>query len=470
MVVLNGLMDGQVFQRNGKNVCDVVVSGNCSNHGHIQVRVIQNGKDIRGLSGKIVAQVRKMYFSFRLKGIPVGGPYKIILGLINSNGRICEQFEVKNVMVGDVWILAGQSNMEGVALLKDAVKPSKFVKAFYMDDRWETAKDPIHKLSEAVDQVHIDLEGGVRFNRGKYIGAGLGVSFGKRMYRLTNVPQGLICCAHGGTNMLAWDPALKYKGQKSLYGAMIRRFIRNGSNVAGMVWYQGEAEANKVYAGFYTKRMKRFIEVLRRDLSNVKLPIVMAQLSRFIQHLSENKEDCTSQKGWNSIQQQQILLQQKIKRISVVPTIDLSLTDFIHLDGVSQSRLGIRLANAMFILRNSTDAGKKQIQVINVKTKVFKLMNSWDIEISYKNVENCLMAQDKPAGFSLVDSNGKIHDVIYRTDIQGDKIILKTILPITKSHDLYLHYGYGVNPYCNITDTNDRSLPVFGPCRIRWIR
>ena len=59
-------------------------------------------------------------------------------------------------------------------------------------------------------------------------GAGPGVSFANEMFRLTGVPQGLICCAHGGTTMAQWDPKLKKDGDNSLYGAMLNRVKRNG--------------------------------------------------------------------------------------------------------------------------------------------------------------------------------------------------------------------------------------------------
>ena len=59
------------------------------------------------------------------------------------------------------------------------------------------------------------------------------------MYDYEQVPQGVICCAHGGTSMDQWSPEGRdLGGDESLYGAMYRRFVHNGSRVKGMFWYQ----------------------------------------------------------------------------------------------------------------------------------------------------------------------------------------------------------------------------------------
>jgi hypothetical protein len=47
-------------------------------------------------------------FSVKLSSIPVGGPYRLRL----ESGK--QRVEIVPFFVGDVWILAGQSNMEGV--------------------------------------------------------------------------------------------------------------------------------------------------------------------------------------------------------------------------------------------------------------------------------------------------------------------------------------------------------------------
>jgi sialate O-acetylesterase len=165
-----------------------------------------------------------------------------------------------------------------------------------MDDRWEVAKDPIHNLWQAVDPVHENINGGPWDRGNPSFGAGPGPAFGQEMFRLTGIPQGFIACAHGGTTMEQWSPKLNGSGGRSLYGAMLRRVRKNGGSVAGLLWYQGESDADPVNAPLYTGKMKTLIQALRRDLKSPRLPVAMVQLGRFTGCSESNHT------SWNMIQ------------------------------------------------------------------------------------------------------------------------------------------------------------------------
>ena len=64
-----------------------------------------------------------------MAGLPVGGPYDIEM--------MCG---VESVVVKDVWILAGQSNMEGCGHFpRKPLGKDTMVRACYMDDHWDVA-------------------------------------------------------------------------------------------------------------------------------------------------------------------------------------------------------------------------------------------------------------------------------------------------------------------------------------------
>src|SRR6202023_1447306 len=75
-------------------------------------------------------------------------------------------------------------------------------------------------------------------------GSGLGLPFAVEMVARTGIPVGLVPCAHGGTSMDQWSPALKDREGDSLYGSMYRRFVAVGGRVRGVLWYQGESDAS----------------------------------------------------------------------------------------------------------------------------------------------------------------------------------------------------------------------------------
>ena len=117
------------------------------------------------------------------------------------------------------------------------------VRAFYMDDHWDIAQDPLHTYGQCVDEVHRLLSPGPSPWPRPLEGVGPAISFGQEMWRRTGVPQGLIACGHGGSSLDQWSPELKSTGSKSLYGATLRRVAKNSGRVAGILWYQGENEA-----------------------------------------------------------------------------------------------------------------------------------------------------------------------------------------------------------------------------------
>ena len=464
---ITGLMNNQVLQRNAKNFCEVTICGQCAADGLLQVRVTGKGRTVPGFTAKTIAKVQNKKFTCKLRGIPVGGPYHITLKLLSPKAEQNDQLEFKNILVGDVWILAGQSNMEGIGRLKDAASPHRMVRAFYMNDRWDTAKDPIHNIGQAVDQVHTDLNGGTPADRGPYVGVGPGVAFGKEMYRLTNVPQGLISCAHGGTSMSQWDPKLKNLKGKSLYGAMLRRFNNNGANVAGMIWYQGCSDAGSSETKVYTQRMKKFVSSVRRDFNDKNMPVTIVQIARIVR-CDQNCEIPDYHKYWNNIQEQQRLMPKAIDKLAVVPAIDLTMDDGVHISGKDQQRLGKRLASTALMQKIGRKAGKAPIEVGSVTSKIDKVSQCWIIEVAFFNVEGSLKSPGRPAGFNLVHSDNKECKLIYAIELKANKAILKTSLLATEKHPVLLHYGFGTLPYCNITDSADRSLPAFGPMKIAY--
>ena len=153
------------------------------------------------------------------------------------------------VFVGDLWVLAGQSNMQGVGDLIDVTPPHPRVMMLGMDGKWGQAEEPLHWLVDSPDPVHSGdpktrEERSAQEHKTRTKGAGLGLPFAVAMVESTGVPIGLVACAHGGTSMEQWNPAKKEEGGKSLYGSMLRQVQLAGGKVKGVLWYQGESDAN----------------------------------------------------------------------------------------------------------------------------------------------------------------------------------------------------------------------------------
>lgn len=463
MKITHGLMQGQVLQRNADGKGSATIRGTCDVRGNVELRVLKAGKIPRGHEWHIAGRSDGKTFCATVTGVRTGGPYRVELRA-RKGRKIAARVSVDELFVGDVWILAGQSNMEGVGNLVHAPKPHPRVRAFFMRDEWGRAEEKLHYLCEAVDKVHneygdepgrppkSELEKG-RANLVK--GTSPGLAFGLDMYRRTRVPQGLVPCAHGGTSMAQWSPELRAQGGSSLYGAMMRRYAKLAQPLAGILWYQGESDANADAATVYTDTMIELVAATRRDMELPRLPWVIVQLG-----CHAATEDDVS---WNSIQEQQRRLPEKVRYLDVAPAVDLELDDGIHIGGKGQQILGRRLARVADRLVHGARGVKAGIVLRKIDLVPTPDCNvgapCTAVELTYGNVVGKLVSEGRPTGFALLDGNGRDVRGIYKTTMSGRKILLHTNMPRFMLGVLSVSYGHGRLPYCNITDAEGMGIP-----------
>lgn len=469
MIVTNGLLKGQVLQCNRRNEGSATVSGTCEVDGQVEVRLTRRGRVVKGLGWHAAGRAKGGEFSCELRRLPVGGPYRVEFRVRDAAGR-SRQTSVDEVFVGDVWFLAGQSNMQGIGWLANAPKPDPLVRCFYMRDEWGLARDPLHFMAEAVDIVHHTLSGRterpseeqIRRERGAAVtGVGVGVSFGREMVARTGVPQGLVACAHGGTSMAQWSPALKGQGSQSLYGAMLRRFRLLGQPIAGVLWYQGESDA--ACPEGYTERMRELVAATREDFDLPDLPWVVVQIGRVV-------GGGWVAASWNDVQEQQRRLSESIPRLDVVPAADLELDDAIHISAKAFTVLARRMASVADWLALGNRRGKGAIRLKSVSTRVIPAKKKEPavtvVEVKYTNVVGGLSSAGRPVGFCLANTLGEPVSAFYKTILKGDTVVLHTVFPLPSLEQMSLHYGYGCDPVVNISDGRGMGLPVMGPVEI----
>lgn len=445
-----------VLQRDGAGASDARFEGLCASAGAVEAHVASNGVILVGFDWIEVGRARDGRFAGRLRGLPAGGPYDITLRIRHPGAAAAATCTVRDVLVGDLWLLGGQSQMEGAGFFSEAsrLEPHAQARSLYMHDVWDVAREPLHNVDAAVDPVHAEIDGGPA-QREPCRQQGPGLAFGLDMQRRSGVPQGLIPCAHTGTSMQQWDPARVDLGGRSLFGAMVRRLRLAGGRVAGIVWAQGESDATAELAPHYRARMQAFIEAVRRHADDPRLPFVMAQIAR-VANVGEDRA------AWNAIQEQQRRVAAAVDRCAMVPTIDLEIDDTVHFSGAAQVRLGRRLADAAWALTGG-DPTRTPIRLAHVMLQSNPWRDLAVIEVRFSHVAGRLAAGSRPQGFAVLDASGRPLPTLYRTQLHGDRVLLRLYHPAREAGALRVHYGYGVNPYCNITDEADRSLPVFGP-------
>jgi sialate O-acetylesterase len=462
--ITSGPVDNQVLQRTAEQTADISFSGAASgkkvNGKDVEARLTAaDSTPVPGFDWSSVAKIQKLKWDGELRRVPVGGPYRLEVRLQGSDSTL----SIANLLVGDLWVLAGQSNMEGHGDLVDVQQPSPLVHSFDMADRWLVAEEPLHTTVSAVDPVHWPLNAervperltgqpleNYVTNRRK--GSGLGLPFAVDMVARTNVPVGLIPCAHGGTSLDQWNPALKDREGESLYGSMYRRVQAAGGRVKGVLWYQGESDANPKAAPAFLAKFEAFVKAVRADFNQPDLPFYYVQIGRHI--------DKTNVSEWNAVQLAQLRAESEIPHSAMVAAIDLQLDDGIHVGTEDLKRLSRRLADlvCLDLFPRIRDYGERK----RGPRPVTATYQDGFVKVSFSGVNGRLQSEGPISGFSIHQADGEWVPLIYKSHV--DPAEASTVLLSVQGKlppDATLWYGFGKDPYCNLRDAADLAVPVF---------
>lgn len=374
----------------------------------------------------------------------------------------------------DLFILAGQSNMEGCGFLADALPPVKGAWQFDMKHRLRPAADPLHDLLGSIAPVDRALrlantpqdwrdkgEKGYRDywkKRNGDIGAGLGLAFARRYIREVKRPVLLVPCAHGGTSLEQWSPTRKGEGLGSLYGAMLVRTrlalaACPGARLRGLLWYQGESDANGEAAETYGDRFSAWVDAARRDLAAPGLPIFTVQLGPVAG---------LRQPGpWNTVRLHQLALEKRIKNVYATSAADLSLIDTIHIDAPGLIRLGDRLARMAVALEKGKGKSAMGPRVVGLVSRAGRrALPEWILKIK-GNAGPLRPGHD--TGFAVLGPDGMEHPTARvsdaRVDGSGSRLVLRLSAPLRKGDRIA--YNRALMPTGRLTDQGDQPLPAF---------
>jgi len=462
LLQLSGPTAHRVYQRDDKDTADIPfgVALPSEARGRVEARTVPG-------AWTTVGWASEGDFSAVLLAVPVGEHTVQVRCVSQGDGKVLAEGEAGPVFVGDLWVLGGQSNMEGCGRLIEIEEPQSGVSCFYMGDRWDLAQEPLCWLIESSDPVHwrnlpylpqgteITDENRQAFREAyrqdRVQGTGLGIPFGKMLLRHTGIPVGLLMVAHGGTSMNQWDSKLASEGSRSLYGAMLRIIQAAGGKVKGFLWYQGESDAEEAESKVYYDRMIRWVASLRRDLGDSELPFIYAQLSVVFNGPPEGP--------WNRVQDDQLRLESALGRAEMVPTIDTVLADWIHPDSRSLRDIGHRMAWAALRLVHGREPVQSGPRLVASHWNEDRTRLTLDLT----GINGRLRPVERVFSFQIASGENRLPLTGYLDD-SGLRVILRLEGPAPE--DCRLWHGRGLNPTVNVRDEQGIPLPVFGPVEV----
>ena len=226
------------------------------------------------------------HWSISLSTPAAGGPHQIYL--IGHNTIV-----LSDVLVGEVWLCSGQSNMEwkptsGIDNAQAEIEAANFpnIRFFTVDHR--TAVDPQIDLTSTGWQA-CNPQTMKDFSAVAYF-------FARKIFEETGTPVGLINSSWGGTPAEAWTPESVYSEDEVLaksaalleevpwgpvqpgriFNSMIAPITK--FQIAGAIWYQGESNTSN--ASTYQHTFSSMIQSWR-DLWGYPFPFYFVQIAPF---------------------------------------------------------------------------------------------------------------------------------------------------------------------------------------------
>lgn len=235
---------------------------------------------------KYSTKVKNGYWKLYLDESKAGGPYNLTIEGKNS-------IVLRDVLVGEVWLCSGQSNME-MPIRGNKGQPINGSNSTILNSN--NTQIRLFKVGRKISQTPVNsCDGEWKLTNPSTVGnfSATAYFFGKTLQEKLNVPIGLITSSWGGTPAEAWTPKeiiesefKDFKGwnkdsskpQKNpsvLYNSMIHPLIP--FTFKGVIWYQGES--NKNYHQNYKQLFSSMIKSWRKEWNQGEFPFYFTQIA-----------------------------------------------------------------------------------------------------------------------------------------------------------------------------------------------
>lgn len=330
-----------------------------------------------------------------------------------------DKLTIGNVLVGEVWVCAGQSNME---------MPVKGFDNCPIDDYNHVVADAVG--SQAVRSIKVpsvmsarpldDFDGAWRVGSPQTVGdfSATGYFFARLVSRTLNIPVGLVEANKGGSRVESWldrDNLSRHTDEQLDSATMHNRFRwdfhypllwGNGTfhpilnyTVRGILYYQGCSNVGNP-GNRYSERLKLLVEQWRRDFALGDIPFYFVQIAPYCYGTNEGD-------GGARLREQQWRASTIIPNSAVVPTVDAVYPyEAQQIHPAQKQKVGERLA---FTALNKT-YGIKQI-ICDAPTYERMTVSGDTVYVRLSHLEGGINRLEDLQGFEVAGDDRVFHKV-----------------------------------------------------------
>lgn len=402
-----------------------------------------------------------------------GGPYELVVKQKDK------QITLKNILIGDVWLCSGQSNMAFSLKSAENGQSAAATADQYPNIRLLKLKPLRETDATAWDSLSLAKTNQLAYFSGSWVESNqlaaadfsaIGFHFGKQINQAENIPIGLIQLAVGGSTLESWlDRSTMEHNDKLVdmlnnwrksdfimpwgreradlnlknataakqrhpyeptynYEAGIAKLIK--SPIKGVIWYQGESNTHNLES--FEHLFPTLVSSWRQKWG-YDFPFYYVQLSSI------------DRPSWPSFRYTQYKLSKEIPKSGMAVSLDLG--DSLDVHPRKKEEIGNRLAK--LALRDTYNRSV----VANGPEAMKAEQKGNEIVITFKSAKKLATADQKVLrGFSLVNVKGQI--IPASGVIKGKKVHLT--LPGTEKFKTVL---YAWEPFTRANLVNEAGLP-----------
>ena len=407
-----------------------------------------------------------------LPEMSAGGPYHMIVQC--GNDRI----ERYDILIGEVWLLSGQSNMARTIDKTD-----------HYDEILEETKECNNEIriyskyqnNTALPDDTMGLRGGYWMTMNSEDIAAFGVScisyyFAKNLNERLGVPVGIITSAYAGTPIQEWMNPETFLEDRYDYDVEVHkenanmgsgRYIGGNYNamiypfrdfkLRGFVWYQGENNVLDKDSELYLSYLRDLINDWRTAWGDDTLPFVMVQIP--------GCDDYLNNPGHSPIVREANLIADKtINNTSLIIINDLDGTDDIH--PTNKKDVGKRISDNV-VVRVYGQGGMAGGPIYDGY-----VIENGAVYVSFEDGNGLYLNTDHPETFRISGADGV--EYVAHVTVEEGRLKLssdKVSEPVRASYgwgdnciaELFNEGGYPATPFrtdmpeCETTDTMHSS-------------
>ena len=383
-------------------------------------------------------------WSLKIKTIDAGKPHSI---KVEGTTKVV----LKDVLLGEVWIASGQSNMEM------PLRGFKGQPVYGSNDAILNSNNPnlrFYQVKRKISGIPLKTNEGEWQISTPFTTPSLSAvaySYGKMLQETIGVPVGIITTSWGGTPAEAWTPrsviesqfseletamndkkSFYQKSPTALYNGMIHPLIP--FTIKGVIWYQGEA--NRKNPAQYTTLFPAMISSWRTLWKQGDFPFYYVQIAPF--SWGKNNE---------LLRESQLKVMETLPNIGMAVTMDIGESTCIH--PAQKLVVGKRLAYWSL----AKDYGFETVQYSG---PIYKSMTVKDdkvtLDFDYAPLGVCTMGKELN-GFVIAGTDRKFYPA--KTEIKKGKL---TVWNEEVANPVAVRYGW--QPFIIGTLFNTAGLPA----------